>query len=211
MSHRLPPPTRKGPRMLLRPLPLPLLASGAVLISTALAACGGSSPTPTATKDTEQQFVRFAKCLREHGINVSTPTGAHLLKFNGTDPHAMEAAQNACSRFRPTAATEKLSPAERAARQDAALKFARCMRTHGVNVPDPQVGNGGLSIHLKGQAGSPGKGGPNPSSPTFQAAQKACQGLLGKNLPALSSQSAGPPGGAARGGAGGSLSYGTGG
>ena len=197
--------------MHLRPHPSSLLACAAVLLSSALAACGGSSPAPISGKDAEQQFVKFAKCLREHGINVSTPTGAHELRFTGTDPHAMEAAQTACRRFRPTAASEKLSPAERAARQDAALKFARCMRSHGVNVPDPQVGAGGLSIQLKGQAGSPGGGGPNPSSPTFQAAQKACQGLLGKSFPKLSSQTAGPPGGGPRGGSGGSLSYGTGG
>jgi hypothetical protein len=194
-----------------RPRPAWLLCPCAVLLSISLAACGGSSPQPAAAKNDEQQFVKFAKCLREHGINVSTPTGAHALRFTGTDPHAMDAAQNACRRFRPRAATEKLSPAERAARQDAALKFARCMRSHGVNIPDPQVDNGGIGIHLAGKAGKGASGGPNPSSPTFQAAQNACQGLLGKNAPKLSTQSAGPAGGPAGGGPGGSLSYGTGG
>jgi hypothetical protein len=197
--------------MSLRPRPVWLLASCAALLSISLAACGGSSPKPAAARDTEQQFVKFAKCLREHGINVSTPTGARALRFTGTDPHAMDAAQNACRRFRPSAATEKLSPAERAARQDAALKFARCMRSHGVNIPDPQVGRGTLGIQIKGKAGKQGSGGPNPSSPTFQAAQNACQGLLGKNAPKLSTESGGPPGGAPRGGPGATLNYSTGG
>jgi hypothetical protein len=191
-----------------RPRLASLLGSAAFLLSMSLAACGGSSPNPAAAGATEQQFVKFAKCLREHGINVSTPTGGHQLTFNGTDPHAMEAAQNACRRFRPSAATEKLSPAERAARQDAALKFARCMRSHGVNIPDPQLSTGGLAIHLKGKAGGADSGGPNPSSPTFRAAQNACQGLLGKDFPKLSSQ--GRPGGPPKGGAGG-FSVGTGG
>lgn len=54
---------------------------------------------------------------------------------------------------------------------DAALKFARCMRTHGVpNFPDPSTAGGGIKIQL----GS----GLKPFSPAFQAAQKACRRLL---------------------------------
>ena len=42
-----------------------------------------------------------------------------------------------------------------------------------------------------------GPGSVNPASATFQAAQSACQGLLGKNAPkgALSTHSGGPAGG----------------
>jgi hypothetical protein len=48
------------------------------------------------------------------------------------------------------------------------------MRQHGVtNFPDPGSG-GGISV-----SGGPGSG-LDPNSPTFQAAQKACQGLLPK-------------------------------
>jgi hypothetical protein len=47
-----------------------------------------------------------------------------------------------------------------------ALKFSNCMRAHGVsNFPDPTAG-GGLKL-------VPGSG-PNPQSPSFQSAQKAC-------------------------------------
>jgi hypothetical protein len=46
------------------------------------------------------------------------------------------------------------------------------MRAHGVDVPDPQVGNGGIMI----QKGS----GPkiDPQSPAFRSAQKACATYL---------------------------------
>jgi hypothetical protein len=51
------------------------------------------------------------------------------------------------------------------------IKFADCMRSHGVpNFPDPTTSGGGLSIKI----GS----GINPASPSFQAAQSACRKLL---------------------------------
>ena len=48
------------------------------------------------------------------------------------------------------------------------LKFAECMRSHGVTgYPDP--GSSGLSAA------------PDPSSPAYQAAQKACKSLMPGN------------------------------
>jgi hypothetical protein len=162
-----------------------------------MTACGGSASTAASTTaKQEEQAVRFARCLREHGINVSTtdgPTGA--IKVTGTNPQAMEAAQNACKRYRPTAKEPNASPAERAARLEAALRFARCMRSHGVNIPDPTTS--GRGINIKAQGGPGNAGGPNPASPTFQAAQNACQGLLGKNLPRLTTNSVKGNGGGA--------------
>ena len=51
------------------------------------------------------------------------------------------------------------------------LKAAQCMRAHGVpSFPDPTESNGGQAIgfHLSGV---------DPSSPAFQAAEKACRSL----------------------------------
>jgi hypothetical protein len=147
------------------------------LASIALAACGGSGSKATATQDSEQQIVKFTRCLREHGVNVSTPNGAGggPIRVQSTAPQAMEAAQKACQRYRPQGGKESLSPAERAAREDAVNKFAKCMREHGIEVQIPTRGTGGIGIQLKGQ---------NPQSPAFQAAQKACEGLLPKLRPA---------------------------
>jgi hypothetical protein len=63
--------------------------------------------------------------------------------------------------------------------QQKALAFSACMRKHGLpDFPDPtftSAGGIGIRVHL---------GGPNsdlnPSSPVFQAAQKACGGIIGK-------------------------------
>jgi hypothetical protein len=52
----------------------------------------------------------------------------------------------------------------------AGIKFADCMRSHGVpNLPDPGSG-GGIKINANS--------GINPQSPAFQSAQKACTKLL---------------------------------
>ncbi len=81
---------------------------------------------------------------------------------------ACSAAITACgsSSSSIAAASGGVSPAH----AEAALKFADCMRSHGVpNFPDPTGGGG---IHI--QAGS----GINPQSPSFKAAQQACFKLL---------------------------------
>ncbi len=57
------------------------------------------------------------------------------------------------------------------------LKFAQCMRSHGVpDFPDPNK-NGGFS----------GTSTVNPSSPTFQNAQSTCMQLSGLGGPGSSS------------------------
>jgi hypothetical protein len=48
------------------------------------------------------------------------------------------------------------------------------MREHGINVHAETSGG----LFRIGVHAGPGSGGPNPESPAFQAAQKACQGLL---------------------------------
>jgi hypothetical protein len=136
-------------------------------------------------------MIKFARCMREHGMNIPDPVAGQPLRFSTSNPQGMEAAQNACKRYR---VAQEISPAERTAHLEAALKFARCMRRRGINVPDPTTSGGGVGIKVQG-----GPGGIDPSSPTFQAAQNACQSLLGKNLPSAGLQTSrvGPGGGGA--------------
>ncbi|HEV3494973.1 MAG TPA: hypothetical protein VHA34_01340, partial [Actinomycetes bacterium] len=60
--------------------------------------------------------------------------------------------------------------------QQAALDFARCMRQHGVDMPDPKVdAQGRVQIQI-----GPGGGRNRPPDPKkMQAAQQACGNLLG--------------------------------
>ena len=69
------------------------------------------------------------------------------------------------------------------------LNFSKCMRAHGLpDFPDPN-GSGGLSI--QGNQGSD----LNRDSPKFQAAQRACQSILGSMKGAERIQGGGGPGG----------------
>ena len=153
-------PTSRGVPHSRRLRPALLAALSAAALVLLLVACGGSSsPGASATASTQETAVKFARCLREHGVNASTPTGSSassFIKVTGAGgPKAFEAAQTACKRYRP--APPSFSPAEQTAHLDAALKFAKCMRSHGVDIPDPPAGGGGIKIKI----GGPG-GGPNP-------------------------------------------------
>jgi hypothetical protein len=178
-------------------LPLvPLAALCAAAATLLLAACGGSEPKPSAGAEDGQRLVKFAKCMREHGLDVSTPTGASgEIRIGGHGKpgniHQLEAAQQACKRYQPLGAKQNLSPQEKVQREEQVLKFAKCMREHGVDV-HASTADGGAGIKIQSRAGTGGPAGPNPDSPAFQAAQKACQGLLPK-----------PPGGATGSGPGG--------
>src|SRR5512133_2933602 len=162
---------------------------GVLALTLGVAACGGggkaggvaslsgaNKPTATTTagggSDRRQAALDFARCMRQHGINMPDP------KFNGNgitqefkarpgqrgpDDPKFKAAQQACQKYLPNGGQPtKPNPQE----QQQMLAFARCMRQHGINIPDPKP-DGGIEI----------KGGPgvNPDSPTFTAAQQACQ------------------------------------
>lgn len=138
-------------------------------------------------------MAKFAKCLREHGVNAEAGKGQGGKGFGlsikagpgqpgpgrGGPPPAFQAAARACQRYRPKPLFESLSPAEKAKLAQKALEFARCMRSHGVEVPDP--GSSGV-LELKNI---------DPRGAAFETAQKTCQHLMGK-LPVAVRASSGP-------------------
>jgi hypothetical protein len=151
-----------------------------------LTACGSSGSPGGASASATQDAFKFSKCMREQGIaNFPDPqsgaNGQVRLQFNTKvrlNPRTLQAAQRACRRYSPIDRI-KLTPAQKVEREEAVRKFAKCMREHGVNLPTPSSSDGGFRIQL-GRPGAAGGGGPNPDSPAFQSAQKACQGLLPK-------------------------------
>jgi hypothetical protein len=61
--------------------------------------------------------------------------------------------------------------------QQRVLAYAKCMRSHGIPVPNlPAPGH--LPPASKPTAQPAADNGPNPDSPQFDAAQQACQSLL---------------------------------
>lgn len=204
-------------------LSLTALACAAMLV----AGCGGSSPsagvahlssgsasnsratggssTNSEGGPTQQQMVAFSQCMRSHGVpEFPEPTEGKLLirssdrngHVSGIDPGSaqFQAARKVCGKLLPNGGAP--TPAQQAKAQEEALKFSQCMRTHGVpSFPDPEFSHGGGEVRLRARNGSPG--GIDPSSPQFQAAQRACQSIM-----------PGPKGGP---GAGGNIGIGIGG
>jgi hypothetical protein len=164
----------------------------AALVALALipAACGSSSASPGNSSSGASKSgasgdngLKFSQCMREHGIKnfpnpETTSNGLTRLRFKvrpgEVSPQTMEAAQKACKAYQPGAAEQAhLSPQERVEHEEAVNKFAKCMREHGIHVQTSTNGGIGIAIHV-----GRGENGPNPESPAFQAAQKACQSLL---------------------------------
>ena len=125
-------------------LPLALGAAGACTTSDHgpdVASVGGSA-TPAAAPSLSllDQGIRWARCMREHGIAQPDPVANNGdgIRFQGlakdsVDAATLERAQAACEQLRPV-----LPAADLAHKSELVRLLARCMREHGVeNFPDP--------------------------------------------------------------------------
>jgi hypothetical protein len=199
---------------------------GAVLAGALLASgCGGGSPSASVAQlgttttsgaaggssSNTGSPVAYTHCMRAHGIpDFPDPNPQGGFSVGGSpnsdlnpDSPGFQNANADCQRFTPTSGLgHGPSPAQIALAQTQALRFSGCMRSHGVaDFPDPvfHAGGGGINISIKAGQGSD----LTPSSPTFQAAQQACQKLLpGRNGGGHFSTRAPSGGGSASGAAG---------
>jgi hypothetical protein len=152
-------------------------------VAAPLAACGTSGDDGAGKADPEQAALKFAKCMREHGVNMPDPQvsadgGGTRVTFSqkaGDNPRTLDSAQKACARYMRAAAPE-ISPEQQEKMRDAALKFARCMRAKGIDVPDPTFNKDGGTLIRVGGGKGPGN---DPSrNPRFQEAQQECSKLM---------------------------------
>jgi hypothetical protein len=146
----------------------------------ALAACGSSNdPAAKGPDDSDASRVTFEQCLRDHGVQVESAPGGGggvatkitVRGGRGPSPQKFQQTQRDCMKkagFKPKAPSAE----DQAKFRDAALKFARCMRAHGIDMPDPQVAGDGMGMLQKGPTGV------NPNAPRFQEAQKECGKLM---------------------------------
>jgi hypothetical protein len=148
-------------------------------LALAVAGCGGGDkPSGVASlgdgSDVSNDFrqaLALARCLRQHGANLPDPRVSgdggivqqRPRRAERDDPK-FKAAQQACRQFLPNGG-QPSPPSAREVQQ--ALAFARCLRQHGINVPDPRVSGDGIDQQLPEGAG--------PNAPKFRAAFRACE------------------------------------
>jgi hypothetical protein len=149
-----------------------------------LAACGGGGSgngTGSSKADFREAALKHARCMREHGVNMSDPKfgpgGAMTqeMRGDGADKLKMQRAEEACRKYLDAVRPPELSKEQEQKFREEALRHARCMREHGIDFPDPQFGEGGTIRQKIG----PGAG-INPDDPRFQDAMKACAKVGGR-------------------------------
>src|SRR5262245_14744855 len=139
---------------------------------------GSSESGEVSPKERRQAELEYAKCMREHGIDFPDPVdGQFNLKSKRGDQRKLEEAQKACQGILRDVAP-KLSEEQQAELREAAVDFAKCMREHGVDMPDPTFPAGGGML-MRMPLGA-------DDDPAVEKARKACQPIL---------DAAEPPGG----------------
>lgn len=130
-------------------LPLLLVAAACTRASDGggVATAGGSAaPDATPTLSFQEQGLRHARCMREHGVPEADPVvnADGGVRVGGgydkaaIDGEVLDRAVAACKQYEPV-----LSPDELARKANSAREESRCMRAHGVeNFPDPEPGAG---------------------------------------------------------------------
>lgn len=132
------------------------IKGGGATSTSANAGSGSGNPQSDAAE--QDAMVKFAQCMRQHGINMPDPTPgggggrAQVQAIPGVkanDPAAMQkmqAASTACDKLLPNGGKPTAQDEQRQ------LKFAQCMRAHGVDIPDPNPNptgpQNGISINI---------------------------------------------------------------
>lgn len=160
-----------------------ILAAALAGIAVLAVACGGP-PTgagPGRGQTPYQQALAYAACMRAHG-----DPGFPDPSSQGLFPHPAgpqyRAATTACGHLLPSGG---LTVAQKQEHVSQALKFAACIRSHGVpGFPDPIIVQGGTAVGLEPPRGA------GRNSPRFLAAVRACHafspgmaGMLARGTP----------------------------
>ena len=122
-----------------------VITLAAVGASTALVACGGSEASgDDAQANAEDAALEYAKCMREHGVDVPDPKpgqGGFGIQIQSSDPREnqnFQDAQDACGDILQKAIPEGDRP-DPAEMRDKLHEMTECLRDKGYDVPEPQI------------------------------------------------------------------------
>jgi hypothetical protein len=155
---------------------LALMAAGCGRSNSSGAAGGGSGAGGSSAGELAK-FDAYARCMRSHGISdfpdpTTSPGGGVGIQVNGgpgsdLNKHnpRFKAANQACRSLEPGGTSG--TPQQSSQKLAAEVKWARCMRSHGLpSFPDPN--SQGAFDRTKF----------DESAPAFQSASTACQSLM---------------------------------
>jgi hypothetical protein len=146
-----------------------------------------SASQQTGGMSVEEKMRKFTECMQENGVDMviagqggvqAGDKGAPPPKLGGKDGSAKSAdddpkfkkAIEACRQYEPSGGDVPKPNPEQLAKLRA---FTKCMREHGVDLPDPQAdAGGGGAIPLGGD----GADAIDPNSAKFKKANEACRG-----------------------------------
>jgi hypothetical protein len=167
-------PERRGMRAERRPRSATARTAAALIATAGLillaAACGGSPSATNSGATMKSHQVAFSRCMRSSGVtnypdpNSSGVTPKESSQELGVSSSKFQSAQSSCQHLLPNGGN---GPDQAEIQQVKAkgLRFAQCMRTHGVALPDPGS---------DGQIPDPASVGLNQGSSSFEAANLAC-------------------------------------
>ncbi|HEX6356389.1 hypothetical protein [Actinophytocola sp.] len=90
-------------------------------------------------KTDEDKNREFARCMREHGIDVPDPEPGHGgVTIKERDLEKVKPAREACQHLLPNGGVPEKMDSEQLDRE---RERAKCMREHGIDVPDPDPNN----------------------------------------------------------------------
>jgi hypothetical protein len=145
--------------------------SGVASLGGAGSATGTTTANAGEDVDPAQAALAYGRCMRQRGINIPDPRvdadgglDMELPRGVNRDDPKFKAADQACGRYLPPREQAPISAQQR----QQALAFARCMRQHGINMPDPQITAEGVLLDEQLPRGV------RKDDPRFKAAERAC-------------------------------------
>jgi hypothetical protein len=148
------------------------MVSAAALLLLVAACSATPSANSSGGASGSSSMLSFAQCMRSHGVpgypdpdssgSIPKKSASQL----GVTAAQLQSAQNACQNLLPNGGSGP-NQAQEQYERTLSLKFAVCMRSHGVALPDP----GGSRDRIP----DPATVGIDQGSPQFQAANQACR------------------------------------
>lgn len=158
------------------PLSAGILAAAVTGAALLVAACGGGPPTSAGPRAYHRAFhkeLAYARCMRKHGLptfpdpdgnGIFETTAANRNDFHGP---AYTSASSSCAHLAGSAATA----AQLQRSVTRALKYAACMRSHGITTFQASADGDQVRMGFQG-------GGAEANSTRFLIAQRICKPLL---------------------------------